>query len=271
MTPVPARPCGGCERKPRNQPGAVLRGDATLLSGALPVAFRGVGYISVASSARRRRAKSERSRAASLTRQRVRDWFFGGGGDICRRGVVGSSRVPHIESHRAIASIGLGGTIPSPPPVSTGKPVTPRCQCGVVTTCTLPTSSGDVPARKCGCQGLIPAVSPRKCAGVERAAIRCEYVSSANREGCEKSERRKNADVRKKKMPPPVPCGSSFGNPLIEKGASRVSFGSHYSLDASAEDGLASVIRIKIKAPKQVSVGSPNITRPITYTAEARP
>lgn len=31
MTPVPARPCGGCERDPRNQPGAVLRGDANPL------------------------------------------------------------------------------------------------------------------------------------------------------------------------------------------------------------------------------------------------
>jgi hypothetical protein len=49
-----------------------------------------------------------------------------------------------------------------------------------------------------------------------------------------------------------------------------MSFGSHYSLDASAEDGLASVTRIKIKAPKQVSVGSPKLHDPITNTAEAR-
>ena len=45
------------------------------------------------------------------------------------------------------------------------------------------------------------------------------------REGGEK----KIPDARKKKVPPPVPCRLFFGNPLIEKGASWVSFGSHYS------------------------------------------
>lgn len=32
--------------------------------------------------------------------------------------------------------------------------------------------------------------------------------------------------VRKVKKPPPVPCESSFGNPLIERGASPPGFGS---------------------------------------------
>ncbi|QJW95113.1 hypothetical protein FTUN_2652 [Frigoriglobus tundricola] len=44
-------------------------------------------------------------------------------------------------------------------------------------------------------------------------------------------EEKKKSNAEKKKMPPPVPCESFFGNPLIEKGASRVSFGSHYSPD----------------------------------------
>ena len=53
-----------------------------------------------------------------------------------------------------------------------------------------------------------------------------------------------------KKKPPPVPCGSSFGNPLIN----WVPLG--WVSDPATvppligEDGLASATRIKVKAPK---------------------
>ena len=59
-----------------------------------------------------------------------------------------------------------------------------------------------------------------------------------------------------------MPCRSSFGNPLIKRGASPPVFGSRSSNSQIAEalriaGGLASADGIKIKAPKRVIVGSP--------------
>lgn len=230
MTPVPARPCGGCERNHGTSPVPCFVTTRPLRPGSGSV--QGRRYVWVASSAMRGRRANVGAKLTSFAHRTESP------GLVLRRGrrylQTGCRRIIPSSSHRV--ALGdrvnqMGGTIPSLPPVSTGKPVTPRCQWSVVTTCTTATSSGDVAPSEWVCQGLIPGVLPRKCAGAERAAIRCEYASSENREGWVKAARRKNADVRKKKMPPPVPCRSSFGNPLIEKGASRVSFGSHYSLD----------------------------------------
>ena len=56
--------------------------------------------------------------------------------------------------------------------------------------------------------------------------LRRELIRTCRgREGTAK----KNWGIGKKKAPPPVPCEPFFGNPLIERGASRVSYGSHYS------------------------------------------
>ncbi len=72
---------------------------------------------------------------------------------------------------------------------------------------------------------------PRKCACLRGDTIRYDCASWGKRDGCVKEGRRKLPDARKKKVPPPVPCGSFFGNPLIEKGASPPGFGSHYNPD----------------------------------------
>lgn len=77
-------------------------------------------------------------------------------------------------------------------------------------------------------RGNLARVAQKVCAVVtHRNRLRVRELGAVRgvREGREKKKR----GWAKKKMPPPVPCGSSFGNPLIERGASRVSFGSHYS------------------------------------------
>ena len=243
VTPAPAHPCGGCEREPRNRPEpcfVTTRPSPASANGAPDgrgVEFR-VGQFRRASGgqsgpvAKEGRRVRPRSRSAypRLIRGIARDWFSGAGGVTCRRECIGSSRVPRSGSHHTTSTIGLGGTIPSAPLVSTGKPLATRCHSRVDRTRCAPTGSGELAARECARQGLQPRALRGKSAQALRHAIRCDCASSALREGSVKEERRKIADVRKKKMPPPVPCGSSFGNPLIEKGASRVSFGSHYNL-----------------------------------------
>lgn len=123
----------------------------------------------------------------------------------------------------------MGGTIPFVPPVSTGKTVTPRCHSVVARTRDVQTGSVTRAARERARQELVTAVLRRKCTRPQRVTICCECASWANRDGRVKERRRKNSRARKKKTPPPVPCGSSFGNPLIERGASPSGFGSHYS------------------------------------------
>jgi hypothetical protein len=116
MTPVPARPCGGCEhesteparcrasgrRNPSWRPGVYGRRPGASMSWVTESAGCG-GWVP---------GEASEVGLTSLTRQRVRDWCFGGGGDICRRGVGGSSRVPHIESRWALASVRWGEQYP---------------------------------------------------------------------------------------------------------------------------------------------------------------
>ncbi len=81
------------------------------------------------------------------------------------------------------------------------------------------------------------------------------------------------------KSPPPVPCGSSFGNPLCEEGCLTPVFRIPLqSRHAGAEDGLASDRSIEIKAPKAGYCRFAKSLRPnhehcrgITIIAAARP
>src|SRR5215470_2577299 len=68
---------------------------------------------------------------------------------------------------------------------------------------------------------------------------------------------KKSNAAKKKKMPPPVPCESPFGNPLFDWVPHRRVSDPTTVSTTSAEDGLASADDIKIKAPKAGSVGSP--------------
>lgn len=87
-----------------------------------------------------------------------------------------------------------------------------------------------------------PALSPR----VKRRL--------RSREGRKK---KKIKSDRKRKMPPPVPCESSFGNPLIDWGPLGWVSDPATVTPTSGVDGLASATRIKMKAPVAGSVGSP--------------
>jgi hypothetical protein len=186
----------------------VLRDDATLASGDAPGA--GASCFVLVSSAVRvadsggrcgeRRSKSSptvpfgSSSAHRFIRGIARDWFSGAGGVTCRRECIGSSRVPRSGSHHTTSTIRLGGTIPSAPLVSTGKPLATRCHSRVSRTRAIPTGSGELAPRECARQGLQPGALRGKSKWALRRAIRCDCASSVFREGAVKEQRRKNAE-----------------------------------------------------------------------------
>jgi hypothetical protein len=107
LTPVPARPCGGCERDSRNQPGAVLWNDATLTGAPAPGSgrqlFRSAG-AAVSSGVGRAVgsfAKSDHSaRRLAVTEREVRDRFSGAAVGTYRVEFGGSFRVPRVGSRQ---------------------------------------------------------------------------------------------------------------------------------------------------------------------------
>jgi hypothetical protein len=174
VTPGPARPCGGCECE--CGAGSVPCFMATT---PLPVPVRRLFVAEPPCEGRRSRTGGAESRGGVLPfrtplvrficDERVRVWLPVSGWDNCQGdGCAGASR----GSSLPIAVNLMGGTIPAPPILSTGKGVTPRCQWPVARTCAGIMSSDDDAVAAVPSQESIGSVIPRSGIRVGGAAIR---------------------------------------------------------------------------------------------------
>jgi len=75
--------------------------------------------------------------------------------------------------------------------------------------------------------------------------------------------------MKKEKMPPPVPCEPYFGNPPNQSGNLSDEFWIPLQSRPGDVDGLASVIRLQWRLPRQVVSVRRIVGRSSTNTAEA--
>lgn len=175
---------------------------------------------------RDRKIHEGRVPASGVTGRSPADGYSGAGIEMWRGEFVGSSRflalvalsvfgakIPHCTAHANGDASGNAVSLRGRPKPHAPKHFGQMCP-------------REVRESRAECRGAAPKIAP-----AEWIAIRCGHASWVMLKGNDEESAKKKTDVRKKKMPPPVPCASPVGNPLIEKGTSPGRFGSHYNPD----------------------------------------
>lgn len=195
MTPVPARPCGGCECEPRAVP--VVRRDDVTPAPVRPAVVGCVGCFVACPPCEWRKV-----RAASHCRPFPEPHRAVSPGLVLRRESGALRRRVYRVIPRVLASHSrepvMGATIPSGTVVSTAKPLATRCHSRIGATREVEYASAALTAHCCARQEIPGRALFRKNAPRRRCAICCGTATWDVREDDVKEQSGKILEREKK-------------------------------------------------------------------------